>query len=208
MTHKALFLTAASALGMIALAGTAQAQTFANPAVITIPDTGTTPYPSPIVAAGVPLLGGYDIDVSFFNLSHTFPDDLDILLTGPGGFSVMLMSDTGGSLDIVSVNLTFSDGSPLLPDSAQIVSGTFAPTNIGATDVMDAPAPVGPYGTTLNSFVGDPNGTWNLWAVDDLGGDIGSMAGGWSITFSAVPAPGALALLGLAGMVGGRRRRA
>ncbi len=40
--------------------------------------------------------------------------------------------------------------------------------------------------TLLNTaFSGiDPNGTWSLYAVDDLNGDTGSISGGWSLTIT------------------------
>src|SRR6185295_17857929 len=30
----------------------------------------------------------------------------------------------------------------------------------------------------------NPNGVWSLYIFDDAGGDAGSMAGGWSLTFT------------------------
>jgi hypothetical protein len=36
------------------------------------------------------------IAVTFDGLSHTSPDDVDVLLVGPGGQAVKLMSDCGG----------------------------------------------------------------------------------------------------------------
>ncbi|MFF2291115.1 proprotein convertase P-domain-containing protein [Peribacillus butanolivorans] len=120
------------------------------------------------------------------NMSHTFPDDIDILLVGPGGQNVILMSDAGGGADINNVTLTFDDDAPtFLPDAAQIVSGTFKPTNFGGADVFPAPAPIPPYGSLLNVFNGtNPNGTWSLFVVDDIEGDTGSIAGGWSLTIT------------------------
>ena len=46
----------------------------------------------------------------------------------------------------------------------------------------------------------NPNGTWSLYAVDDLGGDIGGIAGGWGLTIkddssAAIPESSSLALL-------------
>jgi len=108
---------------------------------------------------------------------------MDMLLVGPGGQTVVLMSDAGGALDVVNVNLTF-DGTAAtdLPDATQIVSGTYRPTNIGAGDTFPAPAPAGPYGSLLSVFNGvNPNGTWSLYVVDDLGGDVGNMNGGWTL---------------------------
>jgi Ca2+-binding RTX toxin-like protein len=170
-----------------AFAGGAQAatNTFTNPNPIAIPATGTSgvanPYPSIIRLSG--FTGQVsDIDVGFQNLSHTFPDDIDVLLVGPAGQSVILMSDTGGSSDI-NVDLTFDDSAAnSLPDASQILSGTYKPTNIGAGDTFPSPAPAGPYGTTLAGFNNtNPNGDWRLYVFDDAGGDTGSMAGGWSL---------------------------
>jgi len=204
-----------AAVAVLGVSAAANAQTFSNPTVITIPSgTGTsgpaTPYPSTIAVTGM-AAGPWDIDVTITGLTHTFPSDLDILLVGPSG-NVMVMSDTGGSGNVTNINLTFSDGAPQMlnnqTDAAPLLSGTYGPPNVAQTDPMAAPAPVGPYGTSLNLLgLGVVNGTWNLFVVDDVGGDIGAINGGWSITFSAVPAPGALALLGLAGLAGARRRR-
>ena len=172
----------------------ATAPVYSNTTSMTIPTSGTASlYPSTINVSGV--TGTVTkVTVTLTGLSHTFPDDIDILLVGPAGQSVVLMSDTGGSPDVVSVNLTFDDGAPsALPDTAQIVSGTFKPTNIGNGDAFPAPAPAGPYGGTLAVFNGvDPNGSWRLFVVDDVGGDLGSLSGGWSLAFtlsSATPTP-------------------
>ncbi|HET9493420.1 MAG TPA: hypothetical protein VFR15_04240, partial [Chloroflexia bacterium] len=149
-----------------------------NPAPITIPSSGPgVPYPAVVSHTG----GGTvsDVDVVLNDMSHTYPDDVDILLVGPGGQSVILMSDAGGSLDINAVDLTFDDEAPgTLPDSAQIVSGSYQPTNYGTADTFPSPAPAPPYGSSLSVFDGTPaNGNWNLFVVDDLGGDSGQIAG-------------------------------
>ena len=57
--------------------------------------------------------------VKLNGLQHTYPDDIDILLVGPGGERVMLMSDAGGSKDVVNVNLTF-DSATLTAVQTQI----------------------------------------------------------------------------------------
>ena len=173
-------------------ASVTQAQTYNNPAPIMVPATGTTsgiaaPYPSNITVSG---FSGTvtKATVTLTNISHTFPDDIDILLVSPGGQTVILMSDTGDFLDLINVTLTFDDAAAtMLPDATQIVSGTYQPTNFGAGDAFPAPAPVSPYGTTLAVFNGtNPNGTWSLYVVDDLGGDSGSITGGWSLTLQSM----------------------
>ena len=163
----------------------------ANAAGIAVPGVGTgaatgapaNPYPSSINVAGV--LGTVSkVTATITGFSHTFPSDVDILLVGPGGQKVLLLSDAGGSTDAVNANLTFDDAGPLV--GATIVSGTFRPTNVTATgDVFPAPAPAAPYGSALSAFNGlSPNGTWSLYVVDDAGLDAGSIAGGWSLTIT------------------------
>jgi len=165
------------------------------PALIRIPATGSSgpgsPYPSTITVAG---LGGNvtKVTVTLLNLTNSFPDDIDILLVGPTGQTLVLMSDAGGGTDIGSVTLTFDDtaGGPL-PDAGQITTGNFNPTDYGAGDTFPAPAPAGPYGTTLSAFNGiNPNGIWALYVVDDTAGDVGSINDGWrlSLTIQLDPA--------------------
>jgi len=124
--------------------------------------------------------------VTVTGISHTYPDDLDILLVGPGGQKVLLMSDAGGGAGINNVTLTFDDAAASkLPDSSAIVAGTYKPTDFVTGDTFPSPAPGGPYGTTLSAFSGlDPNGTWSLYVLDDAASDSGSIAGGWSLRFT------------------------
>jgi subtilisin-like proprotein convertase family protein len=156
---------------------------FANPASITIPASGAaTPYPSSINVSGI---AGTVTKVTarLSGMNHTFPGDIDILLVGPAGQRIILMSDVGGSTDLINVNLVFDDAGPALP-AAGIVSGTFRPTNSGTGDAFPAPAPGVPHGTALSAFNGtNPNGTWSLFAFDDAGGDLGNISGGWSLSF-------------------------
>jgi Tol biopolymer transport system component/subtilisin-like proprotein convertase family protein len=155
-----------------------------NPTSITIPSSGAgTPYGSTINVSGV---NGTisQLRVTLSNLSHTYPDDLDVLLVGPGGQRLLLLSDAGGSARVSNVTLTFSDAATVaLPDSGLISSGTYRPTNYDTSDAFPSPAPTGPYGSTLSLFNGtNPNGAWKLYVVDDAGSDTGAIAGGWSLS--------------------------
>jgi hypothetical protein len=97
------------------------------------------------------------------------------------------MSDAGGEFDAANVNLTFDDTGAMLPDSTQIVSGTYRPTNFVAGDTFPAPAPVLTFSPFLSIFNGlNPNGTWSLYVVDDLGGDVGSLSGGWTLRINCL----------------------
>jgi extracellular elastinolytic metalloproteinase len=159
--------------------------TGANPAVITIPNSGAaTPYPSNIVVSGA--TGTVrKVTVTLSNFNHTFPGDVDVLLVGPTGRKMILMSDVGGGVDAVNVSLTFDDTAP--PIGATVVSGTFRPTNSGTGDTFPAPAPGAPYGAALSDFAAtNPNGTWSLYVVDDATGDVGNFNGGWSLNIITV----------------------
>lgn len=162
------------------------ANDFANTAAITINASGAaSTYPSTINVSGV--TGSVTkVTAKLTNLRHTYPDDLDVLLVGPGGQKIMLMSDAGGGGDVNNVTLTFSDtAAAALPDSTQIVSGTYRAGNNQAGETLPTPAPAGPYGTALSAFNGiDPNGAWRLYVLDDASGDSGSIAGGWSLNFT------------------------
>lgn len=146
------------------------------------------PYPSSITVSGVPL-GSLVKSVQINGLSHTFPDDIDMVLQSPTGVNVILMSDAGGGSDIVNINLSFSDAAAnTLDDGTQLVSGTYKPTNWGTGDNWVAPGPgTAPSAVTLSTFGnGSHNGTWKLFIVDDVGGDVGSWSD-WSITFTDPP---------------------
>jgi large repetitive protein len=124
-----------------------------------------------------------------FIISHTFPDDLDVLLVNPTGQNVLLMSDVGGTFKLNSIRLTFDDDATnSLPNDGQIVAGTYRPTNAEQADFFRDPAPIGPYGTTLSALITgiNPNGNWNLVVIDDFPAeDVGRIAS-WSLTITTL----------------------
>jgi hypothetical protein len=167
-------------------------QQFCNTTAISIPSSGAgSPYPSDIVINSIGN-NAVDVNVALTGLSHTWPDDIDILVVGPQGQNLIIMSDAGGSADLVNVDLVFDDAAASqLPDSTQITAGTYKPTNYGAGDTFPAPAPAPSAATTLSTFDGtDPNGTWSLYVVDDTGGDSGNLAGGWCLEIVTVAPTG------------------
>lgn len=158
------------------------------------PGTGTgtgapsDPYPTSIAVSGVPT-GALVKEIKINGLTHTFPDDIDIVLQSPSGTNVILMSDCGLTSDISNVNYTFSDGAAIgLSDDAFNATGTYKPTNFGTGDNWPAPGPLtAPSALTLSTFGnGNHNGTWSLYIVDDAGIDVGSWSS-WSIVFTDPP---------------------
>ena len=209
--RKLLLVAFLAVVGAAVWLASASAQTgsFANQTPITINDgtcntnitaptaqtTPATPYPSTINVAG--LVGTVNkVTASLFSYSHTFPDDVDILLVGPTGTKTILMADAGGpSPGVSNVNVTFDDAAAgSIPDNANFASGTYKPTvgtmtglpgDCGHPVNWPAPAPASPYSTTLSAFNGsNPNGVWSLYVIDDAAIDTGLINGGWSLTIT------------------------
>lgn len=113
-------------------------------------------------------------------VTHTFPNDLDITLTSPGGTGVTVTTDNGGGNDNVFNGTTWDDrtGSP---------ASDF--TYVNATVATSLSPEEG-----LSSFVGEAaNGVWTLSVTDDAGGDVGSLVR-WDLevfTGSCAKTPGA-----------------
>lgn len=182
-----------AAAGSLALVAAGLAYGPSSP--ITVNATGTaTPYPATVTISGI--TGAMsDVTVRLNDFSHLVPDDVDVLLVGPGGQSVVLMSDAGGYTSPAGApaDITFDDGAPPLPNETQLSAGTYGPTNYGKTpdpfcalesdpDTFPAPAPSGPYGASLAVFNGtDPNGVWSVYVFDDCATGSGSIAGGFEI---------------------------
>lgn len=175
---------------------------FANTNSITINDASiATPYASTIAVTGVTGLVG-KVTVTISNLSHTYPDDIDMLLVSPSGQKVLLMSDAGGqpgnSAGVNAINVTFDDAAALIANEGPMVSGSYHPSDYEPGDVFPATAPAGPYGTNLSAFIGgNPNGSWSLYIVDDTSGDSGLISKGWSISFTTLTPINQVADLGL-----------
>lgn len=171
-------------------------RTFNNTNRITINnELAATPYPSVINVAN---LGGTitKVTVTLTNFTHTFPDDVDVLLISPSGERVMLMSDAGDRFPVSNLALGFSStATNPLPDTTQLFSRVYVPNNYAApgqntSDTFPLPAPQVvpitdpfPYtNTSLAIFNGiNPNGPWSLFVVDDTAGEIGSI-GGWYLS--------------------------
>lgn len=170
----------------LGLTGPPATTTFSNTASISIPNSGTaSPYPSNITVSGIGSVT--KVTATLTGLTHTWPDDLDVLLVGPGGQSAMLMSAAGGSANVNGVNLTFdATAASLLPGNTQITAGTYQPSHYNTAVSLASPAPAGPYGALLSVFNGiAANGTWKLFVNDHDNGDSGSVSGGWSVSVTA-----------------------
>ena len=151
------------------------------------------PYPSTIAIAGTATSIG-TVSIAIKGLTHTYPDDLDLLLVGPGGQKMIIQSDAGSSVPVVGRSYVISDaGAAGVPNATELTTDTWKPANYDGGDTFPAPAPAGPYSdpapngaATFTSVFGgtDPNGTWSLYANDDGTGDGGVIAN-WCIRLGA-----------------------
>jgi len=171
-------------------------------AICTNDGSPASPYPATIVVSGAPIQLG-TLRVSLYDVAHVLPDSMDFLLVGPGGQQIILQSDAGGSLDLVTpVTLTLADSATqVLPNSAPLTTGVFEPTSWEAGQAsFPAPAPPAPYNEPGSTVGGNPlfsvfgltnaNGTWSLYMRDDAGlvaptAITGCVNGGWGIEFLA-----------------------
>ncbi len=164
-------------------------QTFTSLNKIIIPNKGTsTPYPVNVNVNG--MMGSVGkITLTLNGLTHSYPADLDILLVGPRGQKSLLMSDSGGDKDVNDITLTFDTASTVqLPQNRVISSGVYRPTDYdsaGPVDNFPFAGAAGPYTADLNVFKGtSPNGIWKVYVFDDVGGDLGKISNGVSLTIT------------------------
>ena len=154
-----------------------------------------------------------DITVTLNGLNHTWAGDLIISISHSGGASSDLVHRVGrvggtgfGDSSDYAGDYSFNDG--FGDDLWAAAAGA------GGGD----PIPGGDYFATgegsdaqislLSVFGGiDISGTRTLTISDNAGGDTGSL-GGWTLDVVPVPAPAAIAVLGLAGLAPRRRRSA
>src|SRR5215218_4011892 len=166
-------------------------QTFSNPDPITIPSVGrASPYPSNIDVAGFTNGRILDVNLTLHGFSHSFPRDIDILLAAAHlpGQNALVLSDVGDALNPASDLTLTLDDQAAEELRTPLASGTFRPTNLQDAfgDAFPAPAPT-PRGSAQLSVFRDsnPDGSWQLFVVDGITGDGGSIAGGWSLEITA-----------------------
>ena len=132
-----------------------------------------------------------NVTATLRGFNQTWAADVDVLLVGPGGQKMILMSDAGSNA-VNGLTLTFSDAAATLLPPGVFGSGTYRPMNYtddsSGGDNFPSPAPAGPYGTNLAVFNGTPpNGAWSLYVFDDGPGDTGTITNGWSLTITTQP---------------------
>ncbi|HZL44166.1 MAG TPA: hypothetical protein VFD66_12910, partial [Verrucomicrobiae bacterium] len=186
---------------------------YSNATTITIPTNApsntvgpSSPFPSSIIVSGMtnPVSR---VTVTIRGLTHGNGSDVDLLLVGPSGTNVMLMSNCSYESDVSYAFLTFDDSAPaMLSETDPIVTGTYQPSGyFSSTEIINPPAPNAPFGQQLSVFNGsNPNGTWSLYVQDNAYYNTGFINQGWALTIissnrvcctgMALPAPQILSI--------------
>jgi subtilisin-like proprotein convertase family protein len=134
--------------------------------IVPIPDSNPVGSRDTITVSSAPtVLASGDIVSVCIDMTHTFDNDLDIYLVSPFGTIMELSTDNGGSADnYIGTCFSMTAINPITGGTAPF-TGSYIPEG------------------TFDIFNGEnANGDWQLWVVDDLGGDVGTIDN-WSITF-------------------------
>lgn len=137
-----------------------------------------------------------NVSIWLNGLSHTFADDLDMLLVGPDGRrNLEFLSDAGGAADFDNAYLAYlttaTNSIPnMTPGIAPIAGGSYLPVvygepetaaDFGFADAFTVFGSTSPNSSYLYGFSGLPtNGAWTLAVRDDTAGNTGSFAS-WSL---------------------------
>lgn len=187
--------SATALMGVSALPATAAGSPFANPSAIGPVQVSATT--STITVAGQSTVTDVNVTLNGvtpgLNLANKpVMSEFDIVLEGPNGAKVTLISDASSETCLAaaaSTTLTFDDGAATaVPFATDVPSGTFKPTDYDAPGADcdssgDGLVPAATATTLANAFNGsNPNGTWKLHVADDNAATPSStIAGGWSL---------------------------
>lgn len=162
-------------------------------------------YPSSIAVSG---LSGTvtKATVTIIGYRSASPQDTDIVITGPNGQKVFLMSDACGlnPNTVQNDNWTFDDSAPTYLSQpgacANYQNTSFKPSFYlnHPAEAQESPdmsiyagGPPPPYTNSLSAFNGSsPNGGWNLYVLDDYSaGYAGFDISGWALTLEVQRGP-------------------
>ena len=138
-------------------------------------------------------LNGYvtDVRVTLNNFTHTFPQDVCVMLVNPDNtVGVVLMAHAGGGDDQTGARFIFDDKGAEAPAfGVALQSGRkYKPMSLGTAPIWN----LNTSGLTItNRFAGftggTPNGDWKLYVMDDANPDQGSI-GSWLLAIETSPA--------------------
>jgi hypothetical protein len=166
-------------------------RTFASNGQIAVPNpNGLTfaafPYPATIEVGGFKKGRITDVNLTLKDMSHGDFDEFDIMLVKDNTNTVVMSQVATGLASDVTLTLD-DEAAQSLPEDGPLASGRFLPTNLGSLDDFFSPPAPGPStANALQVFDGlNPNGTWQLFVVDNTAVVTGNIAGGWELEITA-----------------------
>ena len=149
----------------------APAQPFERVAGEAVPDGDATGLTSELAVAGVPgRLKDVDVEI---DVTHPYVADLTVRLEAPGGRSVTLVQNRGGSGDDFADTVFDDEAGTAIALGAAPFTGAFRPE------------------LPLSAFdSADPNGTWKLAVADSSAADAGTLVG-WRLSVTGATCSGA-----------------
>jgi subtilisin-like proprotein convertase family protein len=132
------------------------------------------------------------VTVTINGFTHTYPNDVVLLLVSPKGIALPLMGNDGGGVSVTNLTLTFDDAGPAatLATSTAITNGTYKTGNNATGVTFPAPAPAA-NASSLTVFSNLPpsdyTNTWSLYVLDDSTPETGAIAS-WSLNIYTKPA--------------------
>ena len=200
---------------LVALPTGAQAATltFANPRALGPSQAAGTAGPATAYPSSIPVSGvaGTVTDVNVTILGMVANADTDMVVRGPNGQQVMLMSDACAQGTSQRGNWIFDDSapgfvsrpgpcSPSFPTQQSFRPSNYLPQPGAPDDNSTEPddlsvAPGGPPPPYVNNLAvlagGSPNGSWDLFVLDDnSAGFVGfEIDSGWALTLEVEPPP-------------------
>lgn len=166
-------------------------ETAAADAVVPASRTDGVASPYPLTRAVSGMSGVIeDVDVRIPGVHHERPGDLRMLLAGPRGQRVLLMSQACRGSSVHGQAWTLDDEAPgPMPKEACADGGRYTPTSHDGLGDLPAPAPQEGYQAALSAFdATDPNGEWRLYVADSYPAEFDGFLKRFQIEIKTRPA--------------------
>jgi hypothetical protein len=165
----------------------------------------------PTVTSGSSQIGVKSVKaLTLHGLTHTWSGDLQVVLTAPDGsrHNIFVRPGFTGTGFGNSGDFNFGDYTFVSPGANPTLAaaGAHNPGTYSQSFGLWTDGNLGISNTPLSAISAQSAGVWSVSIYDWAGGDFGSFTG-WTLDVNLIPAPGAAAMLGLAGLAGIRRRR-